>query len=158
MFRVSIIAFAAIVFSACAVDEFSDSDEHGSIVQELVSGPFTMTLPPTRFAPNAFGIPDTGPIDVVPGTLWLSASVAVKCDGAADQVVACARNGTPSPSTTAATVGCSLPTPCAGAMSITTPFTGFAADESHALSLFVYRTSATVTVNGATLNGYAFGD
>lgn len=143
-----------LLIAGCATD--SSTNGVGEVTQNAVSGTFTVTIPPNRFPMNPLGVLDAGPQDIVPGSLWLSASVTLHCS-TATYVSVCGREYDPSTPTTA-TTWCTVISQCAGDTTYNVPMTAFTADAHHVLAVSVQRAGNTATITNAVLTGFSFGD
>lgn len=144
------LALVVVLASACAGESLAD------VEQDVVSGVFTITVPPTAFMQNAVGILDTGKIAVLDGSVWLSAATTVNCTAPAS-IVACARQFNPAAPAGAMT-WCTPVTPCSGSNAYAIPMSAFTADATHALALEVRRSGPEASVIGAALTEFTFGD
>lgn len=153
-----------VVTAACGVDSVEVPTGTGHATQETVSGVFTYTLSPTTFTLNQIGVRDTGPISIIDGSTWLSASVSLHCTGTTTilgttwpSIVACAREYDPT-STNPHIAWCTPILGCSGDTSYNVPMSNFVADAHHALSIVVQSSApASVSVNSAVLQLFAVG-
>ncbi len=122
---------------------------------EAVGGVFTQILAPRTFVLNQVGVMDTGPLPIIDGSAWLSASIAVHC-ATTQAVYACARESDPT-ARASSTTWCTPLASCAGDKSYTLPLSAFTTDAHHALWLMLQRSASDVTVTSATVTAFSPG-